>query len=56
MAYLITLNAVIGSASYVALFDADPRRANRAYQIFKITISTGMVMVAVRLYELDVLT
>lgn len=56
MVYLSTLAAVIGSAGYVALFDPEPRRANRAYRVFKIASSTGMVTVAVHLHELGVLT
>ena len=52
MVYLNMLAAVIGSAGYAALFDPEPRRANRDYRIFKIASSVGMVTVAVRLYEL----
>jgi hypothetical protein len=52
--YLNMLAAVIGSAGYAALFDADLRRANRGYRIFKITSSVGIVTVAVRLHELGV--
>lgn len=38
MAYLIMLAAVVGCSAYVALFDTDIRRANRAYLIFKIAM------------------
>lgn len=38
MAYLIMLAAVVGCSAYVALFDTDSRRANRAYLIFKIAM------------------
>jgi hypothetical protein len=59
-AYLITFLAIGGCSGFLALFSHDPRRARRAGQIFKITISTtlgstGIVAVILHLYELGIL-
>ena len=46
MAYLVVLTATIATAAYLALFDPDPQRANRAYLIFKITLAAAALRIA----------